>query len=176
MNDEPKLKTKVDELRETEDVSADLKAAQEEAKQHYEKLLRVMAEFENFKKRTSRDVEDRIRYSNERLLSDLLPVIDDLDRVLEHVDPKASEDAKKIAEGVVLLRTNLLTTLEKYDLKDVGSVEERFDPAKHEAIAMVSSNQHEAETVIAVHRRGFLLGERLLRPALVSVAKKEGTC
>ena len=83
-----------------EEIEAQIHAAEVEAKEHYDKLLRVMAEFENFKKRQAREREELVRFSNEKLLSQLLPALDDLDRVLDHVPVDASEEVKNFAEGV----------------------------------------------------------------------------
>ena len=154
-----------------EDLGAHLRAAEEEAKQHYDKLLRVMAEFENFKKRMSREHEELTRFSNERLLSELLPALDDMDRVLEHLPVDPSEDVKKFADGVALARRSLGATLEKFGLKEVPALGEPFDPAQHEAIAVVESDAREPGAVMAVHRAGYRLFDRLLRPAMVTVAK-----
>jgi len=159
------------------DVAADdvlgkqIRAAEEDAKNHYDKLLRVMAEFENFKRRMTKEREELVRFGNEKLLSDLLPSLDDLDRVLDHVPPDASDDVKKIAEGIELVRKTLLATLDRYDLKEVPALGETFDPSMHEAIATVESEAHEPDTVMAVHRKGYWLADRLLRPAMVTVAK-----
>ena len=187
MTKEPK--TKVDELREAlkrktsneatessgDNLLEQIRAAEEEAHNHYDKLLRVMAEFENFKKRINREREEQIQYANEKLLTELLPPLDDLDRVLDHVPPDASEDVKKFVEGVELSRKTLLATLEKFGLKEVLAIGESFDPSRHEAIATIESEAHEPGNVVAVHRKGYWLGERLLRPAMVTVAKtKEG--
>ncbi len=157
-----------------DEIANQLRLAEEEARGHYDKLLRVMAEFENFKKRISKEQEEQIRYANEKLLADLLPSLDDLDRVIDHVPPDADGEAKTIAEGVELVRKNLLATLARYDLKEVGSLGEPFDPTRHEAIAAVESEAHDPNAVMAVHRKGYWLGERLLRAAMVTVAKGKG--
>lgn len=154
-----------------EDLMRQIQSAEEEAKGHYDKLLRVMAEFENFKKRISKEQEEQIKYGNEKLLAELLPTIDNLDRVLDHIPIDASEDVKKIAEGVDLVRKSLVTTLEKFGLKETDGQGAQFDPAKHEAIAMVASEGYEAGQIVAVHRKGYFLADRLIRPAMVSVAK-----
>lgn len=186
-----KPKTKVDELKEAlkkkkesesmksaepaaegEDLGAQIEAAEKEAKEHYDKLLRVMAEFENFKKRMTRERDELVKYGNERLLTELLPVLDDLDRVLDHVTPGASDDAKLLAEGVELVRKNILAVLEKFGLKEVAAAGEIFDPARHEAIAMIESDGVEPGAVVAVNRKGYWLNDRLLRPAMVTVAKE----
>ncbi len=167
---QPKPEQKIQEAA-GEDLGEQIRAAEEEAKQHYDKLLRVMAEFENFKKRMGREREELARFSNEKVLSELLPALDDLDRVLEHVPMNASEEVTKFADGVELARKSLGTTLEKFGLKEVAAQGETFDPTLHEAIAVVESEAHEPNTVMAVHRKGYLLFDRLLRPAMVTVAK-----
>lgn len=157
-----------------EDLAQQIRAAEEEAKRHYDKLLRVMAEFENFKKRMSKEQEDLTKYGNEKLLSELLPSLDDLDRVLEHVPMDATDDVKNFADGVALARKTLGKTLEKSGLKEVEASGKPFDPAHHEAIATVESEAHDPGMVITVHRKGYWLFDRLLRPAMVTVAKEEG--
>lgn len=154
-----------------ENIENDIRSAEEDAKSQQDKLLRVMAEFDNFKKRMSREREELIRYGNENLLKDLLPSLDDLDRVLDHISPDAPDDVKKIAEGVELVRKTLQAALAKYDLKEVESEGKPFDPALHEAIAVVESDTCPANTVMAVHRKGYVLSGRLIRPAMVTVSK-----
>jgi molecular chaperone GrpE len=179
-----KVKTKVDELKEAlkkqKDVENATASKQDEdddlglqikAKKHYDKLLRVMAEFENTKKRMAKEREDLVKYGNEKLLADLLPSLDDLDRVLDHVPPDASEDVKNFASGVELVRKTLLMTLAKYDLREVDACGQEFDPSRHEAIAVCESQGHDSNMIIAVHRKGYWLGDRLLRPSMVTVSK-----
>lgn len=153
-------------------LSKQIKDAEEEAKQHYDKLLRVMAEFENFKKRMTKERDELTKYGNEKLLEDLLPFLDDLDRVLEHVPMGASEEVKTFADGVALARKNLGATLEKFGLKEVEAQGQPFDPTQDEAIATVESDSYESGTVITVHRKGYWLFDRLLRPAMVTVSKE----
>lgn len=156
----------VDELAEQ------IRAAEEEAKSHYDKLLRVMAEFENFKRRIGKEREEQLKYANEKLLVELLPAIDDLDRVHDHIPPDAPDDVKKIAEGVGMVQKQLGAILGRFGLKEVPAIGEEFDPSKHEAIAVVESDAHEPGHVIAVHRKGYWLDDRLLRAAMVTVAKE----
>jgi molecular chaperone GrpE len=153
------------------DLGEEIRQAEEDAKKHYDKLLRVMAEFDNFKKRMSKEKDELVRYGNEKLLADLLPALDDLDRVFEHIAPDAPEEVKNIADGIDIARKSLRATLEKYDLKEVAAQGEPFDPAVHEAIATVASDAFAPNTVMVVHRKGYKLGTRLVRPAMVTVAK-----
>ena len=157
-----------------EELAEQIRLAEEEAKNHYDKLLRVMAEFENYKRRMGKEQEEQLKYANEKLLAELLPSLDDLDRVLDHVAPDASEDARKIAEGVELVRKTLTAALGRFGLKEVPALGEPFDPTRHEAIAVVESDAHEPGNVMGLHRKGYWLGDRLLRPAMVTVAKAKG--
>jgi molecular chaperone GrpE len=169
----PPPQTSAGEGREggADELTEQIRAAEEEAKNHYDKLLRVMAEFDNFKKRMGREREEQFKYANEKLLVELLPVIDDLDRVLDHISPDAPDDVKLIADGVGLVQKSLISTLSRFGLKEIPALGEEFDPSKHEAIAVVESEAHEPGHVMAVHRKGYWLGERLLRAAMVTVAK-----
>jgi molecular chaperone GrpE len=171
--EEEKKRPPEEEGIEAEELARQIRAAEEEAKGHYDKLLRVMAEFENFKKRMNNEREGLVRYGNEKLLSALLPALDDLDRVLDHISPDASEEAKKISDGVELVRKSLHNTLEKFGLKEVPAQGRQFDPSYHEAVAVVESGAHKPGMVMAVHRKGYHLFDRLLRAAMVTVAKEE---
>jgi molecular chaperone GrpE len=183
-----KTTTKVDELKEAyrhrghgkkaraaerpeKKLEEQIRSAEEEAKKHYDKLLRVMAEFENFKKRIQKEKTEHLQYSNEKLLADLLPVLDDFDRVLDHVPEDAPKEVQAIAQGVELVRKNMMTALEKYGLKEIEAMERPFDPAIHEAVATGTSEELGPDTVMDVHRKGYMLNDRLLRPAMVTVAK-----
>lgn len=162
-----------DQAKSEDEVAREIKSAEEEAQLHHDKLLRVMAEFENFKKRMQREKEDIVKYGNEKLLESLLPSLDDLDRVLDHISPDAGEEAKKIADGVELVRKSFLAALEKHKLKEIPALGEKFDPNVHEAISVVDADDSEPGTIISVHRKGYWLGDRLLRPVMVSVVKGE---
>jgi len=155
------------------DITKKLELAEKEKNEHREKLLRVAAEFENFKKRMIREKQELARYSNEKLISDMLSALDDLDRVLDHISPDSSNDVKKIAEGVELVKKSLLSTLKKYNLNEIEALKQKFDPSIHEAIAIVESGASKPGTVISVHRKGYRLHDRLLRPAMVTVAKED---
>jgi len=170
-NAEEESEAQAAEVNQGDEIEAQILSAEKEAKEHYDKLLRVMADFDNFKKRMSREREEMTRYSNEKLLSEILPALDDLDRALDHIPIDASKDVADFAEGVTIARRSLASTLDKFGLAEVSAQGERFDPAIHEAIATVES-ESEPGSVIAVHRKGYTLFDRLLRPAMVTVAKE----
>jgi molecular chaperone GrpE len=151
------------ELREKVD------AKEKEVKEQYERYLRQVAEVDNFKKRINREKEDAIRYANETLIKDLVPVIDNLERAIAHA--QGGGNGKPLVEGVEMVLRGLLDVFAKHGVVQVPAVGEVFDPGKHEAMAQVESSEYEPNTVIDEHHRGYLLRDRLLRPALVTVAK-----
>jgi molecular chaperone GrpE len=154
---------------ELETLRRQLEMKEQEAKTTYERLLRQAAELENFKKRTIREREDSIRFANEALAKDLLPVVDNLERAVAHA--QGGGNGKPLVEGVEMVLKGLLEVLNKHGVTPIESVGQPFDPVRHEAMAQVESDNHEPNTVIQEHHKGYLLNSRLLRPALVSVAK-----
>ena len=142
---------------------------EKEAKEHYERYVRQVAEVDNFKKRVNREKEDAIRYANENLIKDLLPVIDNLERAIAHA--QGGGNGKPLVEGVEMVLRGLLDVFGKHGVVQVPAVGEVFDPGKHEAMAQVESSEYEPNTVVDEHHRGYLLRDRLLRPALVTVTK-----
>ncbi|MGA9335780.1 MAG: nucleotide exchange factor GrpE [Rudaea sp.] len=135
-----------------------------------EVLLRERAEIENQRKRLQRDLEQARRYANERLLGDLLPVCDSLERGLA----VESADVGALREGMDLTLKALLKVAENNGLKQVDPMGEPFDPELHQAMSMVDAPQAKPNSVVAVMQKGYVLNERLLRPALVAIAKTPG--
>ncbi|HEX4212814.1 MAG TPA: nucleotide exchange factor GrpE [Candidatus Dormibacteraeota bacterium] len=138
--------------------------------------LRLAADFENFKKRSRQERTELLQYGTGQLIERLLPVLDDAERVLEHVPEGVDENWLK---GVRMTVAKLLEALEQAGLEPVEAVGIRFDPKLHEAIATEVSEDHEEDTVLDEVRRGYRLHDRVLRPALVRVsrlpaAKQEG--
>ena len=146
-----------------------LTAKEEEAKNNYDRYIRQVAELDNFKKRSAREREENARYANEALVKDLLPVIDNLERAIVHAS--SGDNGKPLIEGVDMVLKGFLDTLSKHGVQPVAAVGLAFDPAQHEALAQVESATHAPNTVIEQHQRGYLMRDRLLRPALVTVSK-----
>lgn len=183
-NSKPARQTDADELdqevsqtqdkitdRESEiaEMRLQLNSKEEESKNNYDRYIRQVAEMDNFKKRTAREREESVRYANETLVKDLLPVIDNLERAIGHAS--SGGDGKLLAEGVDLVLKGFLDTLAKHGVQAVAAVGLAFDPAQHEALAQVESAEHPPNTVVEAHQSGYMMRERLLRPALVTVAK-----
>ena len=136
-------------------------------KDTHERLLRTAAEFDNFKKRALKEKEDVQKFGIERLLKDFLPVMDNLERALDHAD---QHDPKQVIDGVRLVQKLFDTTLAKHGVVGFSAVGKPFDPSLHEALMQQESDQP-AGTVVSEMARGYKLNDRLVRPAAVVVAK-----
>lgn len=140
-----------------------------EAHANHDRVLRERAELENFKKRMQREKADAIRFASEPLIRDLLPVVDNLERAIAHAG-----SGQSVVEGVRLVLKSLQDILERHGVKRIEAVGAPFDPSLHEAMAQVESAEHEPNRVVAQHHSGYLLHDRLLRPALVTVSSRKG--
>ena len=101
----------------------------------------------------------------------MLPILDDFDRILNHIPKDHSKDVDNLAHGIELVRKNMLTALGKHGLSKIGALNQPFDPNVHEAVSTAPSEDAAPNTVIEVHRKGYMLGKRLLRAAMVTVSK-----
>jgi molecular chaperone GrpE len=136
-----------------------------------ERLLRLQADFENFKKRIDRERFDHFRYATFELVGRILPVLDNFERAITAARPGVPGDA--LIEGVTLIQRQLLAELETEGLRGMGSVGEVFDPERHEAVATDPDSPYPPHTVTHVFQRGYFLHDRVLRPALVRVRVEE---
>jgi molecular chaperone GrpE len=146
----------------------ELAARTREAEASQDRYLRAMAEFDNARKRAVREREELIKGANENLIRELLPVLDNLDRALAAA--KGDPSAAAVSAGVELIQRELLRTLEKFGVTTFSSVGAPFHPERHEAIARVPATGRPDMTVVDEIARGYLLGGRVLRPAMVTVA------
>jgi len=164
------LSTDAAELQQSEaNVEDAFGKLQEEVAAIHDRYLRLGAEFENFKKRSERERLTSIRFANEALLTDLLPVIDHLEAALT-----ASTDgsAANIVSGVQLVLKQLKDVVAKSGLKEFSSLNTPFNPNLHEALAQRDSDEHEPGIVIEEFQKGYMLNDRLVRPARVVVSRK----
>ena len=154
---------------ELDGVRRELEDKIEEVRALNDKYLRLAAEFDNYKRRAQRDQSEGIRFANEKIFKDLLPIIDNLDRALKCGSEQTGNGG--LLEGVELTYKQFLETLTKFGVRQVSSVGEIFDPAMHQAVAQVESETAKPNTVIEEFQKGYFLHERILRPAMVTVAK-----
>ncbi len=164
----PKNKKKKED-KEIEELKKKLEEKAKESKENYDRLLRMAADFENYKKRAAREKEDWTKFANEDLIKSILPFIDNLERAVNHAQKIA--DTGVLVEGVRLTLQQLLQSLNKFGLSSFESVGKPFDPAMHEAMLVVETDKHEPNQVVEEFQKGYLLNDRLLRPATVSVSK-----
>lgn len=149
--------------------AADLAQLKQERDDYYDRLLRKTAEFDNYRKRTDRERQQLAEAAAADLLEELLPLVDDMERALK-ADP-GTEATTAIRTGVELIHKQLLETLRKRGVKPIESLGADFDPHFHMAVAHDPADGRREGEVIEEFRRGYMLGDRLLRPAMVKVAK-----
>ncbi len=166
-HEEHKKKKKKEEI--IEELKLKLDEKEKELEQAKERLLYQQADFENFKKLKAKEKQETLRFGNERLIKELLPVIDNLERAIEHA--AKTEECKNIVEGVELTLNGFLKVLEKFGVTRVEALEQAFDPGVHEAMAQQEHGDKTPGTVVAEMQKGYTMDGRLLRPAMVIVAK-----
>ena len=160
--------TPVEETDGTTAATAEVEDLKRQLADKQDRLLRAVAEVDNVKRRTQRERDEYVRYANEGLVRDLLPILDNLDRALEA--GRATPEAAKVVEGVGLIQRELLRVLERVGVTRYSAVGERFDPNRHEATGRVVSGSQPPDTVVAEMTPGYLLNGRVVRPARVVVA------
>lgn len=156
------------------ELESKLESAENEAKENYDRFLRVSAEFENYKKRSARQMDEFRKFANESLLKDILCVVDNLERA---VDSSQNDGAIKhtIAEGVTLTIDEILKIFQKFNVKPILSLNEPFDPNFHQAVMQEEADDYPDNVVLKELQKGYLMHDRLLRPSMVIVSKaKEG--
>ncbi len=150
-------------------LAEELAAARTEVLDSRDRMLRMAAELENFKKRTAREKETSLRYAEENILKELLPSLDNLERAIEQ-GQAGNGEAGSLLEGVEMTLKGLLASLDKFGLKSIESVGQPFDPNFHEALGMEAGGGAAPNTVLKEFQKGYLFKERLLRAAKVIVA------
>ncbi len=150
-----------------EQLQNDLIKAQEEAKNHKEQYMRTLADMENLRKRTQREKEELAKFANENILREILPVMDNLERAVEHAD----QGDNGLVEGVQMTLTQFSQVLSRFGVTPIESMGQPFDPALHQAMGQLESADQPVNTVVQQLQKGYQLNDRLLRPAFVMVAK-----
>ena len=151
------------------EMQAMLEAKEKEAKETYDRLLRVSADFENYKKRSARELEDFRKYANQTLLKEMLSVVDNLELAINSSNHRKKAD-KNLMEGLNLTLNEILRVFERFDVKPIEAQGQKFDPAFHEAVMREETDDFPENTVVSEFQKGYLIHDRLLRPAMVVVA------
>jgi len=156
---------------ESGDLAAKLAEKTQEAQDNYEKFVRAVAEMENVKKRLERERGELVQFANENLLKELLPVLDNLERALEH--GRQFEAPEGMMEGLDLVQQDFLKVLGRFGVSPLESVGQPFNPAFHHAVMEEEAPEVADQTVLKELQRGYLLHTRLLRPAMVVVSRNQ---
>jgi molecular chaperone GrpE len=159
---EKSLENELEELRKA------LKEERDRAEDYLNKLKYLQADFENYQKRINKQMLDLVKYGNERLIVELLNIVDDLERTIK--SSKETDNKESLMKGVGMVLKNLKEILRKEGLEEIEAVGKNFDPNLHEAIAHVQTDDYPTNTVIEEIRKGYLLNGRLIRPSMVKVA------
>ena len=154
---------------------SDVEALEAKVKEAQDQVLRSQAEMQNVRRRAEIDVEKAHKFALEKFVKELLPVADSLEKAVESTEghEEAGEVVANIREGVEMTLNLFRKSLEKFNVEQLNPVGEPFDPQQHEAMSMVPAPDAEPNSVVAVVQKGYTLNERLVRPAMVVVAKAE---
>ena len=152
------------------DPAIQLQEAKEQARESFDRLLRVSAEFDNYKKRTAREMQDVIKYANEKILKELLTVVDNLERAIEAAGSDRT-DEDPLVKGIHLTLGEVLKILERHKVKPVKALGEPFDPTYHQAMMQEAVENQAPNTVVREMQKGYVIHDRLLRPSMVVVSK-----
>ncbi len=147
-----------------------LEQAEQKANENYDQLLRVSADFDNYKKRTAREMQELVKYANEKLIKELLTVVDNLERAIDSAAGRYDE-SDSLIQGMHLTLNETIKILERHQVKPVTSLGEPFDPSYHQAMMQEEVEDQPPNTVVKELQKGYLIHDRLLRPALVAVSK-----
>jgi len=148
-----------------------LKEEAEKGKENWEKLLRLQADFENTRKRLERDKQDFIKFANEGIISELLNILDDLERTVELAESK-HQDLSSFTKGVEMILAHLYEMLKEYGVKPIDAKGKLFDPHFHEALMQADNKDVPEHTVVEELQKGYLLNDKVIRTSKVKVSKK----
>ena len=151
---------------------AELKERAAKADEHWERLLRTTADFDNFRKRATREKQEAIKYANEGLLSKLVTVLDSFDKALAATQNAQGEGVQSLQAGVSMIQQQFKGVLMEAGLEEIDATGKAFDPNFHEAVSQQESAEVPEGTVVMQLRKGYKLRDRLIRPATVIVAKQ----
>ena len=167
------LKKEIDKIKkENENLQNEIERVSNEKQQYYDKLARLLADFDNFRKRAEEEKRRIIKTANEDLVKDLFPVLDALDMAIKNSEKM--EGNEEFKSGITLVRKLFGELLEKYGVKEIEALNKVFDPNFHDALMMVEDGEHEEdELVVEEFQKGYMLNGKVIRPAKVKVSKKK---
>lgn len=166
---EKNVESVTDQEDEAPSPDEELEAVRQEARDNYDRFVRLSAEFENYKKRASREMSEFRKYANEMIIRELLPVVDNLERAIESSGDDENSNSC-VVEGVGMTLKEILKVFDQFEVKQIESLGQPFDPGFHEAVMREESDEYPENTVIKEFQKGYLMHDRLIRPAMVVVS------
>jgi molecular chaperone GrpE len=160
---------KTKEQKKTDELQLKVSELETQVNQLKDQNLRKIAEFENYKRRTEKEFLAHLEFANEGLITEILPVLDDFERFLEHAE--SSEEKNPLKEGVGLVYKKMVSILEKKGLKVMDVIGKEFDTEQHEALMQVETDKQESGHIVDQHLKGYMLNDKVIRHAQVLVAK-----
>lgn len=173
LNEDEDNSSDVEEENEQEEKALDeheetIKKLQEENKEQYERMLRIQAEFDNYKRRTQQERINERKYQVQSLAEELLPVLDNFERALQ---VEVNEQSKGIYEGIKMVYNQLLEALKSNGVEPIDVVGKQFDPNLHHAVMQIDDDQYKSNEIVEELQKGYMLKDRVLRPSMVKVNK-----
>ncbi|HKI98167.1 MAG TPA: nucleotide exchange factor GrpE [bacterium] len=160
------------EAKGTPEGPSELELAQQEAAGNYDRFVRLQAEFENYKRRIAKEHADSLRYALTPLVTDVAHVMDDLERAMEHARKEQGDAVSALLTGIEMVLKHMYETLNRYGVTRMEAVGKPFDPERHEAINVVETNEVPENQVLEEYQAGYILHDRVIRPARVCVSKR----
>ncbi|HBG26364.1 MAG: nucleotide exchange factor GrpE [Planctomycetes bacterium GWF2_41_51] len=170
-NKQPENKQQPESEEKKENLQEQFEKLQAEKDDVFSRLQRVSAEFANYQKRSVKQISESIAYEKEHILKTLLPVLDNFDHTLVHME--SIKDAADIVKGVKMVYDQFLVTLKTLGVEPISAAGEKFDPMCHQALTQRTEPDKEDQIILEVFRKGYKMGDRILRPAIVIVNKNQ---
>ncbi len=162
-----------DEVKEPETIEELKEVFQKELSEKDDKYMRLAAEFENFKKRSLQEIQSRVKFASQPLALNVISGLDSLERALSQAKDEENEQLKEFITGIEMVQQQILDALVKNNIERNDPLGERFDPNIHEAMGVVETDEVEPDHVASVFQPGYIMHDRVIRPAMVQVAKKK---
>lgn len=156
-----------DEVSEEADLTSKITELETEKEEIYEKMLRLQADFENFKRRAKKDRENDLKYKSQDLANEIIPILDNFERALQfEID---DDQMKSFVDGMKMIHDQLLNALKQVGVEEIKAENEMFDPQVHQAVMQVQEEGFESNQIVEVLQKGYVLKDRVLRPSMVKV-------
>lgn len=174
LNNNEESEEKIEESSEIEVLKKENESLKKELEQEKEKVLRLAAELDNFRKRLTKETEEKLKYANQKVILDFLTIIDNLEMAISHIDSAKPDALEALKEGVELTLKQFKDTLSRYGAKEIKTdIGDAFNPNLHDAMMLDSDENYENNTITMVMQKGYTLHDRVIRPAKVRVNKIE---